>query len=142
MGELKNLREQQDNILARAKEVNRKIYLAGLGAYSKVEGTSGELFDKYADAGATELGEAAEGKPKALLAGRGLLKAAGELVESAPEKRKELYQRFLDAGRKERGEKAEATSEYLLAGIGAVLTAREESQKLFNDLVSAGEQRA
>ncbi len=142
MGELKNLREQQESILARAKEVNRKIYLAGLGAVSKAEGTSTELFEKYAETGAAELGDAADGKPKALLAGRGLLKAARELVETAPEKRKALYQRFIEAGREERGEQAESTNEYLLASLGAVVTARAESQKLFNELVAAGEQRA
>lgn len=142
MGELKNLREEQESILARAREVNRKIYLAGLGAVSKAEGTSTELYEKYAETGAAELGEAASGKPKALLAGRGLLKAARELVENAPEKRKALYQRFIEAGREERGEQADTTNQYLLAGLGAVLTAREESEKLFNELIAAGEQRA
>lgn len=142
MGELKELREQQESLVARAKDLNRKIYLAGLGAYTKAESTSGELYEKYAATGADALGESAEGKPKALLAGRGLLQAARELVDTAPEKRKALYERFVDAGKKERGEKADSTNEFVLAGLGAVLTAREESEKLFNELVAAGEERA
>lgn len=142
MGELKNLREQQESLLARAKEVNRKVYLAGLGAFSKAESTSEELFDKYVASGSEAFGESAEGKPRALLAGRGLLSAVRESLETAPEKRKELYERFVQTGRQERGEQAGGTNEFLLAGIGAVKTAREESQKLFDELVEAGEQRA
>ena len=141
MGELKDLREQQENLVARAKETNRKIYLAGLGAYSKAENQSSELFDKYVKTGSEKLGEKAEGKPKALLAGRGLVEAAREAVEKAPEKREELYNQFVQAGSKQRGEQAESTNEFVLAGLGAVITAREESEKLFNDLVTAGEQR-
>lgn len=141
MGELKDIREQQESLLARAKEANRKLYLAGLGAFSKAETTSSELFDNYVKTGSEKLGEKAEGKPKALLAGRGLVEAARELVESAPEKREEYYNRFVETGRKERGEKAESTNEFVLAGLGAVITAREEGEKFFNELVSAGEQR-
>ena len=142
MGELKQLREEQASLVERAKEVNRKIYLAGLGAYSKAEGSSGDLYEKYAISGAAALGESAEGKPKAVLAGRGLVQAARELLETAPEKRKALYERFVETGKKERGEPAESTNEFVLAGLGAVLTVREESEKLFNELVAAGEQRA
>ena len=141
MGELKDIREQQENLVEKAKEFNRKLYLAGLGAVSKAGSTSDELYDRYVKAGTEAFGEDAEDKPKVVLAGRGLLSNARELVENAPEKRKELYERFLEAGRKERGEKAESTNEVLLAGIGAVITAREEGEKLFEELVEAGEQR-
>ena len=141
MGELKDLREQQESLLARAREANRKIYLAGLGAYSKAENQSSELFDKYVKSGTEKLGEKAEGKPKALLAGRGLLEAAREAVDQAPTKREEMYNQFVKAGSEKRGEQAESTPEYLLAGLGAVVSAREEGEKLFNELVSAGEQR-
>ena len=142
MGELKDLRAQQENLVNRARELSNKLYLAGLGAVTKAEATSSELLDQYVARGTTELGEAAEGKPKALLASRGALAAARELLEAAPEKRKALYERFVDAGRAQRGEKAAETNEFLLAGLGAVKTAREESEKLFNELVAAGEQRA
>ena len=142
MGELKDLRAQQENLVNRAHELGNKLYLAGLGAVTKAEATSGELLDEYVARGTAELGESAEGKPKALLASRGALAAARELLEAAPEKRKALYERFVDAGRSQRGEKAAETNEFLLAGLGAVQTAREESEKLFNELVAAGEQRA
>lgn len=142
MGELKDIREEQESIVARAKELNRKLYLAGLGAYSKAGETSGELFDKYVEAGREAFGEDAGEKPRALLISRGLLKSAREALENVPEKRQELYERFVQAGRKERGEKAESTNEYVLAGLGAVLTAREEGEKLFNELVTAGEEHA
>lgn len=142
MGELKDIRAQQENLVNRARDLGNKLYLAGLGAVTKAEATSGELLDEYVARGTAELGEAAEGKPKALLASRGALAAARELLEAAPEKRKALYERFVDAGRSQRGEKAAETNEILLAGLGAVQTAREESEKLFNELVAAGEQRA
>lgn len=142
MGELKDLREQQENLLDRAKETNRKLYLAALGAISKATETADDLMEKYVSEGREAFGETAEEKPRLVLASRGMLKATRDLVENAPEKRHELYERFVDAGRKERGEKAESTLEFVLAGIGAVITAREESQKLFDELVEAGEKRA
>ncbi len=142
MGELKDIRAQQENLVNRARELGNKLYLAGLGAVTKAEATSGELLDEYVARGTAELGEAAASKPKAVLASRGALAAARELLEAAPEKRKALYQRFVDAGRSQRGEKAAETNEILLAGLGAVQTAREESEKLFNELVAVGEQRA
>ena len=141
MGELKDLREQSESLVNRAKDLGNKLYLAGLGAYDKAEENSEDLLNKYVEAGTAAYGEDAEGKPKALLAGRGALQAARELLDSAPEKRQALYEKLLEAGKKERGEKAEETNEYLLAGLGAVATAREEGEKLFNELVSTGEKR-
>lgn len=142
MGELKDLRAQQENLVNRARALGNKLYLAGLGAVTKAEATSNELLDEYVARGAAELGDAAAAKPKALLASRGALAAARELLESAPEKSKALYESLVEAGRNERGEKAAATNEILLAGLGAVKTVREESEKLFNELVATGEQRA
>lgn len=142
MGELKDLRAQQENLVSRARELGNKLYLASLGAVTKAEATSSDLLDEYVARGTAEFGEAAEGKHKAVLASRGALLAARELVETAPEKRKALYERFVDAGRSQRGEQAADTNEFVLAGLGAVQTAREESEKLFNELVSTGEQRA
>ena len=48
-------------------------------------------------------------------------------------------EQFVASGKQERGEKAEETNEFVLAGLGAVSTLREQSQKLFDDLVSTGE---
>ena len=142
MGELKDLREQSESLVNRAKDLGNKLYLAGLGAYDKAEENSEDLLNKYVEAGSAAYGEDAEGKPKALLAGRGALQAARELLDSAPEKRQALYEKLIEAGKKERGEKADATNEFVLAGLGAVATAREEGEKLFNELVSAGENRS
>ena len=141
MGELKDLREQSESLVNRAKELGNKLYLAGLGAYEKAEEGSEELLNKYVENGSKAFGDDAESKPKALLASRGALVAARELLDSAPEKRQALYEKLLEAGKKERGEKAEETNEYLLAGLGAVATAREEGEKLFNERVSTGEKR-
>ncbi|EKF74466.1 hypothetical protein A11A3_08595 [Alcanivorax hongdengensis A-11-3] len=141
MGELKDLREQSETLVNRAKDLGNKLYLAGLGAYDKAEESSEELYSKYVEAGTEAYGDSAEGKSKALLAGRGLLESARSLLETAPEKRQELYEKFVAAGKKERGEKADETNEFVLAGLGAVATAREESEKLFNELVAAGEKR-
>ena len=68
MGELKDLREQSESLVNRAKELANKLYLAGLGAYDKAEEGSEELLSKYVEAGTEAFGEDAEGKPKALLA--------------------------------------------------------------------------
>ncbi|MDF1780938.1 MAG: hypothetical protein P1U67_06535 [Alcanivoracaceae bacterium] len=142
MGELKDLRTQQEQLLGRAKELGNKLYLAGLGAVTKAEASSTEMLEKYSATGSKALGEKAEGKPKAVLVSRGALEAAKELIDAAPEKRKELYETFIAAGSKQRGEKADGTNEFVLAGLGAVLTARSEGEKFLNDLIATGEKRA
>jgi hypothetical protein len=139
MGELKDIRDQQDNLIQRAKTLGNKLYLAGLGAYSKAGDSSEELYGKYVQAGQEAYGEDAEGKSKALLASRGLVVNTRQLIDDAPRKRHELYEQFVANGKQERGEKAEETNEFVLAGLGAVSTLREQSQKLFDDLVSTGE---
>ncbi len=139
MGELKDIRDQQDNLIQRAKTLGNKLYLAGLGAYSKAGDSSEELYGKYVQAGQEAYGEDAEGKSKALLASRGLVVSTRQLIDDAPRKRHELYEQFVANGKQERGEKAEETNEFVLAGLGAVSTLREQSQKLFDDLVSTGE---
>ena len=141
MGELKDLREQSENLVNRAKELGNKLYLAGLGALDKAEENSEELLNQYVAAGTEAFGDDAESKPKALLAGRGALLAAQELLNNAPEKSQAFYESLIEAGKKERGEKAEATNEFVLAGFGAVVTARTEGEKLFNGLVEAGQSR-
>ena len=139
MGELKDLREQSESLVNRAKELGNKLYLAGLGAYEKAEEGSEELLNKYVENGSKAFGDDAESKPKALLASRGLVVSTRKLIDEAPRKRHELYEQFVASGKQERGEKAEETNEFVLAGLGAVSTLREQSQKLFDDLVSTGE---
>lgn len=154
MGELKTLREQQETLVARAKELNHKLFLAGLGIVSKAEAESGKLLDKYAAAGAEAFGAEAEGKARALLVARGLgekakstdIKAladsltgsAKELIDSLPEKRKAFYEQLVEAGREESGD---ASNELALAGLGALAAARSKGQSLFNELVAAGSSR-
>lgn len=141
MGELKDLRAQQEQLLTRAKALSNKLYLASLGAVTKAEAGSNELLEQYVSTGSQVMGDKAESTPKALLAGRGALEAAKELLNTAPEKRKALYEKFVAAGSEQRGEKAEETNEFVLASLGAVLTARSEGEKLFNELVATGEKR-
>lgn len=141
MGELKELREDQENLLNRVKDFGNKLYLAGLGAYSKAGDSSEELYEQYVEAGTQAYGEDAEEKSKLLLAGRGFTVRAKELLEEAPRKRQELYEQFISTGKEVRGEKAETSNEFVLAGLGAVTTAREQGLKLFDELVSAGEKQ-
>ncbi|MEY1663128.1 hypothetical protein [Isoalcanivorax beigongshangi] len=142
MGELNEQATQLDSIMARAKDLNRKLVLAGRGAVVKAEAAGTDLYDRYAERGAELAGDTAEQTNKTLLAGRGLLDAARELAANAPAKRAALLERLVDAGREQRGEKADTDSDYVLAAFGAVATLRSETPKLFETLVSAGEQRA
>ncbi|HCE41528.1 phasin family protein [Alloalcanivorax profundimaris] len=141
MGELKDLREEQDKLLSRVKDFGNKLYLAGLGAYSKAGDGSEELYEEYVKAGTEAYGDDAEGKSKVLLAGRGFAVRARALIDEAPRKRQELYEQCISTGKEARGEKAESSNEFVLAGLGAVTTAREQSRKLFDELVSAGEKQ-
>lgn len=141
MGELKEIRAQQDNLINRAKTLSNKLYLASLGAYSKASDGSETLYGQYLEAGNEAYGEHAGNKPKFLLAGRGLVVSTRKLIREVPTKRQELYEQLIQTGKKERGERADDTNEFLLAGLGAVSTLRQESQKLFDDLVRAGEKQ-
>jgi len=139
MGALKEIREQQNNLVQRAKTLSDKLYLAGLGAYSKAGDSSEQLYGKYIQAGQEAYGDEAKRKSNVHLAGRGLVVSTRKLIDEAPAKRQELYEQFITSGKQERGEKAETTNEFVLAGLGAVNALREQSQKLFDELVSTGE---
>ena len=140
MAELKELRAQSEELLNRAKELSNKVYLAGLGAYEKGQSGSEELYGKFVTSGTEAFGDDAEKQPKAVLAARGLFINTKNLLETVPEKRVEFYEKLVAAGKEQRGEKADASNEFVLAGFGAVITVRDEAQKLFKDLVAAGEQ--
>lgn len=141
MGELKDIREQQGSLINRAKTLGNTLYLAGLGAYSKVSNGSEALYSEYLAIGGDAYGDQAEDKPKALLAGRGAIVSARKLISQAPTKQQDLYEQLVLTGKDERGEKADGTSELVLAGLGAVTALRQESQKWFNDLVRTGEKQ-
>ncbi|MCU5783796.1 hypothetical protein MA04_03096 [Alcanivorax balearicus MACL04] len=139
MGELKELREERANLVNRAKSLANTLYLASLGAYSKANEKSEELYGHYLSTGAQAYGDEAEGKSKLALASRGLFLSTRQLIDEAPQKRQELYENLVAAGKEERGEKAESSNEFVLAGVGAISTVREQGQKLLDELVSAGE---
>ncbi|ASK35094.1 hypothetical protein [Alloalcanivorax mobilis] len=142
MGELKQLREQQQTLIHRAKRLSNTLYLAGLGAYSKATNHSEALYQRYLEEGTQAYGDDAERKPALLLAGRGAVVSARKLLEDAPAKRGELYEQWIATGKQERGEDSAQANELVLAGIGAVSTLRQRSQRLFDDLVSTGEKES
>lgn len=80
------------------------------------------------------------------LAGLGLaskLEAEGKsLYARLEDERSKRVEQYVKAGEAQRGEKAVETPRYVLAGLGALLVAREESEKLFNELVAEGEKRS
>lgn len=136
MGQLKALREDQDSSLVdRAKEINRKLWLAGLGAVSKAEEEGRKQLDKYVSAGEEAIGEDANGQNRYIVAARGLVVTLREESDS-------LVNKLVEAGKKQQGnESAEDNNEYLLAVIGAYAKLRDESKRIFDDLVATGEKR-
>lgn len=131
MGELKEIRTQQETLIERAKEVNRKLWLAGLGAVSKAEEQGRKQLDKYRVAGEQILGKDAAEQNRYLVAARGL-------VVTLRSESEELIDKLVSTG-KQQG--AASESEYVLAAIGAFATLRDESQRIFDDLVATGERR-
>lgn len=119
MGELKQLSEQQQSLVERVKSLGQQIYLANLGLASKVEEEGKKQYDKVIAKG-TEVRGAEAGK--AVVAATGLvevLKAEAEKLKTADLKAQveSLKQRL------------------------AALSLKEESQRLFDELVAAGEKR-
>ncbi len=131
MGELKDIRSQQESLVERAKEANRKLWLAGLGAVSKVETQGRKQLDKYRYAGELAIGAEAASQNRYLVAARGLVatvRAEGD----------ELVNKWVDSGKQQN---SDTENPYVLAAIGAFATLRDESQRVFNDLVATGEKR-
>jgi len=133
MGELKELRSQQESLVNRAKEVNRKIWLAGIGAVSKAEEQGRKQLDKYVSAGERVVGSEAGEQNRLLVAARGVVVTLREESDS-------LINKLVDAGKKQQPE-SENGNEYVLALVGAFATLRDESQRVFDDLVATGEKR-
>lgn len=141
MGELKDLREQQRHLVNRVTALGNTLYLAGLGTCSKLGNGSEALYERCLQAGSAACGDDAESKPKLVIAGHGLIASTRKLADDVPARRQQAYERFVAAGKEERGAKADGTNEFVLAGLGAVATLRQEGQKLFDDLVAAGEKQ-
>lgn len=119
MGELKQLSEQQQNLVERVKSLGQQIYLANLGLASKVEEEGKKQYDKIVAAGTESRGEASS---KATVVAIGVV----EVLKAEAEKLKaEGFKPQLDAIKQR------------LAG----LKLKEETQKLFDELVAAGEKR-
>lgn len=119
MGELKQLSEQQQTLVERVKSLGQQIYLANLGLASKVEEEGKKQYDKVVAAGTSARGEAAN---KAEVVAVGVV----EVLKAEAEKLKaEGFKPQLDA------------IKLRLTG----LKLKEETQKLFDDLVAAGEKR-
>lgn len=122
MGELKQVSEQQLGLVERVKNIGEQVYLANLGLVAKAEEEGKKQYERLLAAGTEVRAEKAAETPKALLVAAGLVqvvKVEAEKVsaESLKLQVEELKQK--------------------LAGLKLV----EESQKLFDELVAAGEKR-
>lgn len=122
MGELKQVSEQQLGLVERVKSLGEQVYLANLGLVSKAEEEGKKQYERLLAAGTEVRAEKAAETPKALLVAAGLVqvvKVEAEKVsaESLKLQVEELKQK--------------------LAGLKVV----EEGQKLFGELVAAGEKR-
>lgn len=122
MGELKQLSESQQNLVERVKNIGQQIYLANLGLASKVEEEGKKQYDKLVAAGTESRGEQAAATSKAVLVAVGLV----EVLKTEADKLK-------GEGLKQQ---AEAIKQRLTG-----LSLKEESQKLFDELIAAGEKR-
>lgn len=122
MGELKQLSESQQNLVERVKNIGQQIYLANLGLASKVEEEGKKQYDKLVAAGTESRGEQAAATSKAVLVAVGLV----EVLKTEADKLK-------GEGLKQQ---AEAIKQRLTG-----LNLKEESQKLFDELIAAGEKR-
>ncbi len=128
-------------MVERAKGMSRNAYFVGVGALSRAEETAQTLFEEYANVGAKSLGEDAEEKPKALLAGYGFLSTLKTLQAQFPGQPQAMYERWVEIGQ-EKAQNAANMNELLLAAVGAGYLAKEESEKLINELLAAGEKRS
>lgn len=119
MGELKQLSESQQNLVERVKSLGQQIYLANLGLASKVEEEGKKQYDKVIAKGTEVRGAEAS---KAIVAAAGLV----EVLKSEAEKLKTTD--------------LKAQVESLKQRL-ASLKLKEETQRLFDELVAAGEKR-
>ncbi len=122
MGELKQLSESQQSLVERVKSLGQQVYLANLGLASKVEAESKKQYDRLVTAGTESRGEQAAETSKAVLAAVGLV----EVLKTEAEKLK--------------AEGLKLQVESLKQRLGG-LDLKAESQRLFDELVAAGEKR-
>lgn len=122
MGELKQLSEQQQGLVERVKDLGQQVYLANLGLVARAEEEGRKQYDRLVAAGTEVRADKAAETPKALIVAAGLvqvLKAEAEKLSADS-----LKAQFESAKQKL-----------------AELNLKEEGQKLFDELVAAGEKR-
>lgn len=119
MGELKQLSEQQQSLVERVKSLGQQIYLANLGLAAKVEEEGKKQYDKVIAKGTEVRGAEAS---KAAVAATGLV----EVLKAEAEKLKTTDLKAQVESLKQR-----------LTGLNL----KDESQRLFDELVAAGEKR-
>jgi hypothetical protein len=119
MGELKQISESQQTLVERVKSLGQQIYLANLGLATKVEEEGRKQYDKVIAKGTETRGAEAN---KAVLAAAGLV----EVLKTEAEKLK-------GEGLKQQVESIKQR----LTGLNL----KEESQRLFDELVATGEKR-
>lgn len=122
MGELKQVSEQQQGLVERVKSIGEQVYLANLGLVAKAEEEGKKQYDKLLAAGTEARAEKAAESSKALLVAAGLV----QVIKTEADKLKA-------EGLKLQVE----TVKQKLTGLNL----KEESQKLFDELVAAGEKR-
>ena len=122
MGELKQVSEQQQGLVERVKGLGEQVYLANLGLVAKAEEEGKKQYERLLAVGAESRADKAAETPKPMLLVAGLVQVL--LTEVDKLTADNLKQQ------------AEALKQKL-AGLKVV----EEGQKLFDDLVAAGEKR-
>ncbi|MES2917533.1 MAG: phasin family protein [Pseudomonadota bacterium] len=126
MGELKQISEQQQTLVERVKALGQQIYLANLGLATKVEEEGKKQYDKVIAKGSEVRGAEAS---KAALAAAGLV----EVLKAEAEKLKTEAEKLKGDGLKQQVESLKQR----LTGLNL----KEESQRLFDELVAVGEKR-
>lgn len=122
MGELKQVSEQQQGLVERVKGLGEQVYLANLGLVAKAEEEGKKQYERLLAVGTeARAGKAAE-TPKPMLLVAGLVQVLITEVDK------------LTADNLK--QQAEAVKQKLV-GLKVV----EEGQKLFGELVAAGEKR-
>ena len=122
MGELKQVSEQQQGLVERVKNIGEQVYLANLGLVAKAEEEGKKQYERLIAVGTEARAEKAAETPKPLLVVAGLVQV---LIDEADKLTTENFKQQVEVMKQK------------LTGLKVV----EEGQKLFDELVAAGEKR-
>lgn len=122
MGELKQVSEQQQGLVERVKSLGEQVYLANLGLVAKAEEEGKKQYERLIAVGTEARAEKAAETPKPLLVVAGLVQV---LIDEADKLTAEHIKQQVESVKLK------------LTGLKVV----EEGQKLFGELVAAGEKR-